>query len=550
MTEELLTTAPVDAELAVRSEGDGRLLDVRLMRWGEVGRTSEGPERFVRGAFRGIDPRSVTLEAIGPHGVEPGVRLVGRGERIEERDEDAIATFRVSRVAAGDDLLELVRDGVYRRASVVFAPLQSRAVDGVIERQRVNLVRVGIVERGAYTSAEVVAVRSLGGPEMVTETPTPTPSPTPVPDPDPEPEPGARITVLSRSADNAAALDALRDDMLRRMTALELRGGSPAHESSLLARYATFADYLDASWGDPLLARVLADQITSDSPGVMQPAWVLEVAGIIRRPRVAIEALGGPRSLGNEGMVLNWPYLDPALDLDAVVALQAAQKTEINSVKVKMLTGSAPIQTWAGGSDVSYQLIRRSNPKYLDAYERVLANAYARETEAAFEIALEAGATSAVVIGASATADQVRAAYFAASAIVEDATGEPATVALVSSSEWARLGGLPGLWPSQYGTQNIAGTVSAATLQINISGLPVKRARYLTGQETIITNGLAAGFHEDGPFPISAEDIAKLGRDVAIWGMGATAIEYPKGIVKSTLTTELAADEESSRSRK
>jgi hypothetical protein len=250
-------------------------------------------------------------------------------------------------------------------------------------------------------------------------------------------------------------------------------------------------------------------------------------------------------------MVLNWPYLDPALDLDAVVALQAAQKTEINSVLVKILTGSAPIQTWAGGSDVSYQLIRRSSPAYVQAYERVLANAYARETEAAFEVAIAAAATGTVVIGAAATADQVRAAYFAASAAVEAATGEPATVALASPTEWARLGGLPGLWPAPYGVANVAGTAQASNLQINISGLPVVRAPYLTGQVTLITNQLAASFHEDGPFPISAEDIAKLGRDIAIWGMGATEITYPAGIVKSTLTTELAADEEtSSRSRK
>jgi HK97 family phage prohead protease len=546
---ELITAEAVGDRVSVRSDSDGRTIEIRLLQWNEVGNAAEGRERFTRGAFRGTDPRSVSLEAIGPHGRDPGVRLVGRAQAIEERDDGPYGVFRVSRVPAGDELLELVRDGVYSRASVVFEPVMSRAApDGVIERQRVNLRRVGIVERGAYPSAGVVAVRSEGDPDMLERTPTPTPDPVPDPDPDPTPAPGARVTVLARNADNADALDSLRADMTRRFVELEARG-SGAGSVSPLARFATFPDYLDASYSDPVLARVLADQITSDNPGVMQPAWVLEIAGIIRRPRVAIAALGGAGSLGSEGMVLNWPYLDPALDLDAVVALQAAQKTEINSVKVKILTGSAPILTWAAGSDVSYQLIRRSNPSYVAAYERVLANAYARETEAAFEVALDAGATSSVVIAAGATADQVRAAYFAASALVEQATGEPATVALASPAEWARLGGLPGLYPSTYGTQNVAGTASAATLQINVSGLPVLRAPYLTGQETIITNPLAATFREDGPFPISAEDIAKLGRDIAIWGMGAIEITYPKGIVKSTLTTELAADE-SSRSRK
>jgi HK97 family phage prohead protease len=548
MTELLTTTAGGD--LSVRSE-DERIIEARLLRWGDVAQTRDGPERFARGSFRGTDPRNVGLEAIGPHGQEPGVRLVGRASSIVERDDGPYGEFRVARTRDGDELLELVRDGVYSRVSVVFEPVQSRRIDGVTERQRVNLVRVGVVERGAYPAAEVVAVRSAGEPEMPTETREPVPpAPDPEPEPDPTPVPGGRVTQLARRADNGDDFAALRAEMLGRMVALEARG--PAAATSPLARYDSLAAYLDAAWSDReagmLLARALVDQTTGINPGVMQPAWMLDVRGIIARPRVAINALGGPASLGSEGMVLNWPYLDPALDLDAVIAVQAAQKTEINSVLVKILTGSAPIVTWAGGSDVSYQLIRRSSPSYVEAYNRVLANAYARETEAAFEVALEAGSTQGVVIAAGATADQVRAAYFTASALVEAATGEPATVALASPTEFARLGGLPGLFPSQYGTQNIAGTVSAATLQINVSGLPVLRAPYLTGQETIITNGLAARFHEDGPFPISAEDVAKLGRNIAIWGMGATEITYPKGIVKSTLTTELSADEEAASS--
>jgi HK97 family phage prohead protease len=544
---ELLTTLG-SGELAVRSESE-RTIEARLLRWGDVAQTRDGPERFARGAFRGVKPAGVALEAIGAHGQEPGVRLVGRAQAIDEREDGPYATFRVSRVAAGDELLELVRDGVYSRVSIVFEPLQSRSVDGVTERQRVNLVRVGVVERGAYPAAEIVAVRSEGEPEMPTETREPVP---PVPDPEPEPEPTPRVTVMARSQD----IDALRTEMVGRMVALEARGvGSSG--ASPLARFATFADYLDATWENrdagALLARAaFVNQITSDSPGVMQPAWVLEVAGIIRRPRVAIEAFGGTRSLGDSGMVLNWPYLDPALDLDAVIAVQAAQKTDINSVLVKILTGSAPISTWAGGSDVAYQLIRRSSPSYIEAYNRVLANAYARETEAAFEVAVAAAATGGVVIPATATADAVRAAYFAASSAVEAATGQPAEFALVSPAEFARLGGLAGLYPSTYGTQNIPGTAQANTLQINISGLPVLRAPYLTGNVHIISNQLAAAFHEDGPFPISAEDVLKLGRNVAIWGMGATAVYYPAGIVKSTLVVlgdEPAADE-SSRGRK
>jgi phage head maturation protease len=521
-------TRELDSELEMRSESD-RIVSARLLRWGEVAETPQGRERIVRGAFRGIDPTSVTLEAIGPHGADPGVRLAGRGVSITERDDGPHAELRVSRTAAGDELLELVRDRVYRRVSIVFAPVEggSRVTDdGITERTAIELVRVGIVERGAYTGAEVLGVRSA----TVNETPNPEPEPTPTPTPpDPTP-PGTGVTVLHRDG-----LEELRTDMLARMAVLEARPGAGS-VGGPLARYASLVDYIDAAYGDALLGRVLANQLTTDSPGVIPPSWVQDIAGIIAFPRPGISANGGARSLGDTGMELDWPYLDPALNLDTIVAAQATEKTEITSVKVKILKGLSAIATYAGGSDVSYQLIRRSRPAYREAYVRILAIAYARTTEAAFEAAALAGATSSLVLTATATADQVRAFLFAASSLVNDATGAPATVDLVSPTEFNRLGGLAGLVPAPYGTSNVPGTATASTLRINVSGLEVIRAPFLPGNTHLVTNGEAVAWHEDGPFPISAEDVAKLGQNVAIWGMGTTAVYIPKGIVKSTLT--------------
>jgi hypothetical protein len=167
---------------------------------------------------------------------------------------------------------------------------------------------------------------------------------------------------------------------------------------------------------------------------------------------------------------------------------------------------------------------------------RILAIAYARATEAAFEAQLLAVAGSSLILTATATADQVRAFLFAASSLVEDATGSPASADLVSPTEFNRLGGLANLWPAGYGTSNVAGTADAASLRINIAGLPIIRAPFLTGNTHLVLNSESAAWHEDGPFPISAEDVAKLGQNVAIWGMGTGATTVPKGIVKSTLT--------------
>src|SRR4051812_14362908 len=101
---ELVTGAAHDAALAVRSE-DQRLVDIRVVPWNVVGQTREGRERMRRGAFRGTRAGDVTLEAIGPHGTEPGVRLAGRAIELEDRDDGQYATFRVSRTRDGDELL-------------------------------------------------------------------------------------------------------------------------------------------------------------------------------------------------------------------------------------------------------------------------------------------------------------------------------------------------------------------------------------------------------------------------------------------------------------
>lgn len=534
MTEQLLRTTVAGDRLSVRSESE-RIVEMRIVPWGVVGQTSEGPESFARGAFRGTNPADVTIEAIGPHGMAPGVRLVGRGESLEERDDGAYLAARISRTAAGDELLELVRDGVYRKASIVFAPIRSRSVAGVAERQLVDLRRVGIVERGAYSSAEVLAVRSLGDSAM-TEPRDPTPTPEP-PEPDPEPVPGARII---RTTENADALEALRRDMLGRMTALEARG--VARVASPLARWGTFGEYLHDASGDPaaavLFARVFADQITGNNPGVTPPTYLTEIAGNITAVRGAVSGFGGPKPLGSSGMTIRFPTY--AGDLTALVGKQAAQKTEITSVRVDITEGTATIETFAGGSDISYQLIRRSEPPYLEAYGRIMLAGWALVTEKEFETDLLAGATGTFVFDPTGATDaEIRAAFFAASAKVKAATGSPASVVLASSDVFASLGGA--LTPAAYGTQNLTGTAQASTLRVSVSGLEVVEAPFFAASTILFGNASAAGWHEDGPMVATAEDVARLGQNRAIWSMGASAIYVPAGLVKNTLVLGTAA---------
>ena len=548
MSDDLLTGAAHDAPVLMRSESE-RLVELRVVPWGVVGNTTEGPELFHRGAFRGVKPADVALEAIGPHGMDAGVRLAGRAVELEDRDDGLYGTFRVSRTVAGDELLELARDGVYRAASAVFEPIaeSTRVVRGITERSRARLRRVGIVESGAYPGAAVLAVRSAGGFDMTDARETePEPVPTPTPPP-PDPAPGVRINTAE--PEMLGRMEDLRRDMLGRFAQLEARTGR-AGSPSLLARWDTFGAYLADASGDPeaavLLARALADQTTVDNPGVTPPSYLTEVKGIIVNARPAIEGFGGPASLGDSGMSLHFPYF--AGDLSALVAKQTAEKAEIVSVKVSLLDGSAPIDTFAGGSDISYQLIRRSQPSYLEAYGRIMLSAWSLITEREFELDVWAGGTGSIVfVPIGATDAALRAAFFQASAKVKSATGSPATIALAAPDVFASLGGL--LVPPAYNTSNVTGTAQASTLRVNISGLEVVEAPALPAGQMLFSNEAAASWHEDGPFVATAEDVAKLGQNRAYWSMGASGIYIPAGIVKTAAIAGDATAADSARKR-
>lgn len=525
---ELLTGAAHPAEIAVRSELE-RLVDIRIVPWNVIGNTAEGPELFRRGAFRGVKPGDVTLEAIGPHGAAAGVALAGRAVALDDREDGQYGTFKVSRTRAGDELLELAIDGVYRNASAVFEPIPeaARVVAGITERSRARLRRVGIVEQGAYPGAEILAVR--GAPDMARET-----EPEPIPEPEPEPTPAPTgVRIAAESPEMLGRMDDLRRDLLGRMASLEVRSGSAAGVHPM-ARWASLGEYLADASADPetavLLGRALADQTTADNPGVVPPSYLGEVAGIIAAARPAIDAFGGPRSLGSSGMSLHFPYFDG--NLLALVGKQAAEKTEITSVKVSLKDGQFPIETFAGGSDISNQLIKRSSPAYLEAYGRIMLSAWALVTEREFETDLwTAGTGSIVFIPIGATDAQLRAAFFAGSAAVKAATGTPATVVLAAPDAFAAIGGV--LVPPAYGTANQTGTAQASTLRVNVSGLEVIEAPAIPAGQLVFSNGSAAGWYEDGPMVATAEDVARLGQNRAYWSMGATGVLIPAGVVKT-----------------
>jgi phage head maturation protease len=383
---DLVTRAAPDGVAA----GDGRRIDIRLVGWGDIAtNTPEGiREQLMPGVFAGTAPSRVTLESI-----RHGGAIVGVGEAIVERDDGAYGTFRVAETAAGDELLALVRPGpkgeppVLRDASVVFAPGRHQTRNGVVQRLTADLRRVAIVERGAYASGQVLAVRS----DEVMSEEIQTPEAAPEQD------------LVERS--ELAPVITRVDDIERRVEKMVALSGVPAAGKSghELAQYDSLGAYQAAVWNGQadvgllgrslaelgLVQRAAADQITTNNAGVVPPAWLGDVKRIVDLGRRAITAFGGPQGLPATGMELDWPYLNSS---NTIIGEQSTQKSEVTSARVDIAKGSQALVTYAGYSDISYQLLQRSSPSYREAYDRIMLAAWGSVTDAAFCAALE-GAT-------------------------------------------------------------------------------------------------------------------------------------------------------------
>jgi hypothetical protein len=238
----------------------------------------------------------------------------------------------------------------------------------------------------------------------------------------------------------------------------------------------------------------------------------------------------GSGALPASGLSIEWPTFDG--DYDGFVGEQATQKTEVTSKKVALDIASTTIKTYAGGADIAWQLIRRSDPAFMAIYQRVLAGSYAKVTDTAFGAAITANTKLGHVdLAADADAETLHAALIEASAKVDDTTGTPATFVLAASDAWLKLATTAGLMPNAYGTQNLYGTAMASSLVVNVSGLPVRRAKNLPDGTVLVSNNLTADWLETGPSPAQQDVVAKLGTDFVLWGMGAPRIIIPAGIV-------------------
>lgn len=172
----IFTRSFADADLSVR--GDGRTIYGLAVPFDTPTpvRDREGTysESFQRGAFaqtiNGGALRRVKLFVKHDRQAVP----IGVAVELTEDAAGLIAGLRVSKTSAGDEIIELVRDGALDQLSVGFRPVHTMwsdigalvgprsapASDATATRTEVRLDEVSVVDFAAYPTAEIAGIRS------------------------------------------------------------------------------------------------------------------------------------------------------------------------------------------------------------------------------------------------------------------------------------------------------------------------------------------------------------------------------------------------------
>jgi hypothetical protein len=152
-------------------------------------------------------------------------------------------------------------------------------------------------------------------------------------------------------------------------------------------------------------------------------------------------------------------------------------------------------------------------------------------------LGFSADITAGTVAKLTDTGAKLRALFFQASVAVEDATGQPASIALAGTDVFLALAGLDGIVPNVPMTNpsNASGMALASELTMEVSGLRIIRTPGVSAGKVVVSNREAAAWHEDGPRFVTAEDVAKLGQNVGVYSFAAPAIFAPAGVVELTL---------------
>jgi HK97 family phage prohead protease/HK97 family phage major capsid protein len=424
---------------------------------GEVGNTSAGKVVFEKGAIAlPEDPKTVKL--LNQHDSR---QPLGKATQFTEQEDGIYASFKVSRSNRGSEALILAEEGLQSGLSVGVEVIKSKQKGNVMFVSAAKLLEVSLVTEPAFKSAQVidVAAEEVEGHPLAPTQPT-------------ESETAVENTpeTVAAPAVEAAAVEAARPTVVTATTFVRERVAP-----------ITSAQYLEANikaaLGDDEARRVVraADDSTSTNTGLTLAPHLNTFITDTFTGRPAFEA-ATRQALLPEGM----SFTVPRLYTNATSADVAPTVADTNEGSAPSETGmtsaydTISVNKFSGLQRVSFELIDRSQPAFMEIMMTELRKAYEKATDTALLNAFIADGTTAATTAATAAGLQSFISVEGAAAY-KGTGGDFANKLVASTDQWAAITGYAdttgrALYSAQGATYNAAGTAVATSVRGNVLG--------------------------------------------------------------------------------
>jgi len=465
-------------------------------------------------------PGSLPTDGKAPRLLEnhDGNKIIGVVTARDDDEEEMRYTARISATKAGDDVIELIKDGALDSVSIGVDPVDAEYNDeGVLVVSKANWRELSIVAEPAFADATIDTIAAAK--VSTTETETPMTDNT-TPQEKPAEAPKAPIWAEARKAPS-------RLPSMSEWASAYVQGGEKfAAVNRMIADHQAVHNPIAAAAGDI---------ITTDTPGLLPVPVVGPVYNNINYLRPVVSAIGARAMPLGAGKTFNRPEITTHVS----VAKQTTELSTLSSTTMVISSNIVTRETFGGTVLVSEQDVDWTDPSSVDIILQDLAGQYADATDNAAADALYAAATNAGTWNGTA-ATFVDEIYVMAMLISQTSNVLP-THMFVSPASWRKIGGLVDgqnrpLFPT-VAPYNAAGQQNATTWNGNPLGLQlVVDKNFATGggDDKIIVAcaaGQFAGFeiYENQRGLVAIDKPEVLGRQVSFRGYFATlAIDSTK----------------------
>jgi len=412
---------------------------------GEVGNTSAGKVVFEKGAIA-LPEDAKTVKLLNQHDAR---QPLGKATQFIEQEDGIYASFKVSRSNRGSEALILAEEGLQSGLSVGVEVIKSKQKGNVMFVSAAKLLEVSLVTEPAFKSAQVTDVAAEDTPEAVEEI-QPTESETAVENtPETVAAPRPVVTATTFVRERIAPI--------------------------------TSAQYLEANikaaLGDDEARRVVraADDSTSTNTGLTLAPHLNTFITDTFTGRPAFEASTRAALIDN-GM----SFTVPRLYTNAASADTAPTVADTNEGAAPSETGmtsafdTVNVNKFSGLQRVSFELVDRSSPAFMELMMVELRKAYEKATDAALLAEFFGSGTTAAATAATAAGLQSFISVEGAAAY-KGTGGDFANKLVASTDQWAAITGYAdttgrALYSAQGATYNASGTAVATSVRGNVLG--------------------------------------------------------------------------------